>query len=121
MMQMIVAGQGGAAGPIVTPQNVFNLATDTAAKLGRKRPERYFSDPANAAPPAAPPDDGSGKLKQEAALHMAALEQKTLVAREKIASEAQLKREQMAAEFALRRYQIDRAHARPVQVGGESV
>jgi hypothetical protein len=128
MMQMIVRGQGGAAGPIVTPQNIFNLATDTAAKLGRKRPERYFSDPANA-PPAAVRADGGGKvqaeaekLKADAAWRMAALEQKTMVAREKIASDAAIRREQMAAEFALRRYQIDRQlEARPVELGGKSV
>jgi hypothetical protein len=117
MMQMIVGGQGGAVGPIVTAQNVFNLATDTATRLGRRRPERYFTDPANA-PPAAPAAGG------EAAYRMAALEQKTAVAREKIASEAQLKREQMAAEFELRRYQIDRQAERkpgPVEMGGTRV
>lgn len=131
MMQTIVAGQGGAAGPIVTPQNVFNLATDTAAKLGRKRPDRYFSDPANA--PLRPPmgDAGADKaqayadrLKADAAWRIAALEQKTMVAREKIASEAALRREQMAAEFALRRYQIDRQAERkapPVEMGGDKV
>ena len=56
------------------------------------------------------------------AWRMAALEQKTAVAREKIASEAQLKREQMAAEFELRRYQIDRElETRAVELGGKSV
>ncbi|HJR55350.1 MAG TPA: hypothetical protein VJ798_02130 [Rhizomicrobium sp.] len=124
MMQMIVGGQGGAIGPIVTPQNVFNLATDTAIRLGRRRPERYFTDPGLSplgAPLQAPSlaaDNG------EAAWRMASLEQKTAVAREKIASEAQLKREQMAAEFELRRYQIDRQAERkaaPVEMGGSSV
>lgn len=43
----IVEVQGGAQGPIVTLQDVYNLAIDKAKKLGVKDPERYYTDPSS--------------------------------------------------------------------------
>ena len=37
--------EGGGAGTLVTPENIFKSATDMAKKLGVKQPEEYFTDP----------------------------------------------------------------------------
>jgi hypothetical protein len=42
----IVTLQQGLNGPLVTAENVYNLAIDKARALRRKQPERYFSNPA---------------------------------------------------------------------------
>lgn len=73
IMDKIVQGQGGSAsGPIVTPENVYNLASDIFAKLGAKKASRYLTDPATAPAPAAPPPNpemvkvqGELQLKQQ--------------------------------------------------------
>ena len=43
MQKMIV--EGGGAGTLVTPENIYKSATDMAKKLGSKTPEEYFTDP----------------------------------------------------------------------------
>lgn len=56
IMDKIVQGQGGAAhGPIVMPENIYNLASDMFSKMGAKKVERYLTDPATAPPPPGPP------------------------------------------------------------------
>jgi len=51
----IVGLQQGVNGPLVTAENVYNLAIDKARALRRKQPERYFSNPAAmASAPAGP-------------------------------------------------------------------
>ena len=47
-MANIVAS--GGMGVVVTPENIYNLAIDKAKALGRKQPERYFTDPATIPP-----------------------------------------------------------------------
>lgn len=63
--EIIMAPSGGS---IVTPENVFNLATSMAEKAGIKAPQRYFSDPAQNAQQA-PPDPEMMKAQQEQGQH----------------------------------------------------
>lgn len=65
LMTAIVQEQGGAAGPIVTMQNVYKASTDFAKKLGVKSPEEYFSDPAKAPPQPPKPDPEMIKIQGE--------------------------------------------------------
>ncbi len=57
ILQQIVAGQGGAQGPIVTEANVYAMASYIFGKLGIKAPERFLTNPSdpNAPRPPAPP------------------------------------------------------------------
>lgn len=63
--QMAIPG----APPIVTPQNVYNLATRIAEKSGEKKPDAFFSDPSKAPqqpPGAQPPHPQIAKAQMEA-------------------------------------------------------
>lgn len=66
LMTSIVQEQGGADGPIVTLQNVYEAATDYAKKLGERAPEKYFSDPAKAPPQQPKPDPEVMKVQAKA-------------------------------------------------------
>src|SRR5262249_10274646 len=51
VMQTIVKEQGGATGPIVTVQNVYNAAKRLFGKLGIKTPELFLTDPSESPSP----------------------------------------------------------------------
>jgi hypothetical protein len=60
MDKLVLLQGGGATGPIVFPENAYNLASDIYTKLGAKKVDRYLTDPAQAAQngqqqPAPPP------------------------------------------------------------------
>lgn len=73
LMQMIgvqtqaIQMQGGADGPIVTLQNIYNSLAHLPALLGRKGVQNYFTDPSNAPKPAPkPPDPAVVKAQADA-------------------------------------------------------
>lgn len=70
-MTGIVAQQGGADGPIVTRENAYNAAIDLAKALGRKQPERYFTNPASLPPAPPPPPNPTLQAAQIKASQMA--------------------------------------------------
>lgn len=51
---------------VVTPQNVFNLASRIAEKGGEKAPELFFSDPSKAPAPTGPPPPHPEAIKAQA-------------------------------------------------------
>lgn len=66
LQEKIVQAQGGIQGPLVTAQNIYNLASKIAEKSGEKQPEAFFSDPASAPPPAPQPHPDAIKAQAQA-------------------------------------------------------
>lgn len=94
MMQAIVEGQGGGAvGPIVLPENVFNLAMYAAKKLGAKTPELFFTDPAQAAATGQqqPPKPDPQLIKVQGELQ---------IAQQKLQADASLESQKVQAKVA---------------------
>ncbi len=119
--EKIFAAQGG-EGPLLNAQNVYNLQQDQLELSGLDNRDRYFSNPEKFEPPPAPEDPTSealeiaeadvtlraqeGAAKHELAvkaqqddvdLRVAKLQQELVIAREKIASDAQIEREKIQA------------------------
>ncbi len=112
VMTMIVGQQGGAAGPIVTLNNAYNAAIDLAKALGRRQPERYFTNPAGV--PVQPPD-GNGAAanplaamaQAQAAQSAAAVNAQAQVAARGQDIEAGVALRKAQADAALKKYAID--------------
>jgi len=112
VMTMIVGQQGGAAGPIVTLNNAYNAAIDLAKALGRRQPERYFTNPAGI--PVQPPGaDGAAAnplaamAQAQAAQSAAAVNAQAQVAARGQDIEAGVALRKAQADAALKKYAID--------------
>jgi hypothetical protein len=68
IMQELVTLQGGIGGPLVDGGNVHNALTDWERAAGSKKPDAFWSDPANAEPQQPKPDPEMEKAKAELAL-----------------------------------------------------
>lgn len=113
--QQMVMVQGGMTGPLQNPSSLRAIALDMARALGKKNPEKYFPDPAQYQPPAAPaqpppPDPAMLKVQLDAQRHQtegqaraAELELKHAQLQADIA----LKNAQISAEMELKKYEID--------------
>ena len=121
-----VQAQGGMAGPLVTPRELFNSANRFAEKAGIKSPEMFFRDPGDQPPqqPEQGPDPALVELQAKMALEgqkaqasqqldaakmdraheieIARLQMNQQTAQ----AELDLKREQLAAELDLKREQL---------------
>jgi hypothetical protein len=110
ILQQIVAGQGGAQGPIVTPANVYAMARYIFAKLGIKAPERFLSDPSDPNAPKPPAPQPPPELLKVQLEHQRETQKNAADianrARE-IDTNAQLKRAEIEGNLALKRYDID--------------
>jgi len=112
VMTMIISQQGGADGPIVTLENAYNAAVDLARALGRKQPERYFTNPATV-PPQVPAAEmaqaqpaGAMPPFNPAAMIASAQAQAQVAARgQDVKAEVELRK--AAADAALKKYAID--------------
>ena len=116
--------QGGAAGPLVTIENIYNTLARLVENAGLKSVDAYFTDPTHA-PPSAPPapalDPQMLALQQRARLDEAKLQLERERAQAEIAldraraeAEIALKRDGLMAEVALKREELAlRAAARP--------
>jgi hypothetical protein len=102
MMQSIVEGQGGLHGPVVTPDNIYALATRISSVAGLKGAERYWTDPKTQQAPAPQPNPAVMAEQGKQQLAQAKLQQDGQISQASQALEAQ--RLQMEAQ--------DRAHAR---------
>lgn len=96
--------QGGAEGPLVTLENIYNTLSRLVENAGLKATEPYFTDPARGAgapPPAAapPPDPLLAAAERQAALQAARLD----LDRERIAAGIAHDRARLEAEIALKR------------------
>lgn len=108
----IVTLQQGVDGPLVTAENVYNLAIDKARALRRKQPERYFTNPASMAPQA--PAQAQPQMPPELAAQLQAANLEAQAARMKAAAtargqniDAALRQQEMATDAMLKKYQID--------------
>jgi hypothetical protein len=110
-MNAIVLQQGGAVGPIVTLDNAYNAAIDLAKALGRKQPERYFTDPQNAPPVQAKPDPNIVKAQIQAQTAMQKAGIDAQVKQNANQTQAILKQQQTAVEAQLKKYEIDQSNA----------
>lgn len=115
-MAQIAQAQNGFNGPIVTLENVYNVAKRMAELTGQRDPGRYFTEPPKKDPNAPPeppaPDPEMVKAQMEAQqkaqqaqsdaeLKRYEIDQKAALQREQMMLEAQLKREQMELEARL--------------------
>lgn len=111
VMAAIVTQQGGAQGPLVTTENVYNAAMDMAKALGRKQPERYFTDPAQSPPVEAKPDPNIIKAQIQANTTMKKAGIDAQVKQQANQTQAILKQQQTAVEAQLKKYEIDQSTA----------
>jgi hypothetical protein len=133
IVEKLIQAQGGANGPIVTLENIYNLTKRLFAKgLLLKGVDRYLTDPKAAqqqGPQQPPPPDpemvkaqqaqqmeqaklqaqqqqAQAKAQADAQLAQAKLAQDLQIEREKMAMNAQLQREQMDRDTALKREEM---------------
>ena len=105
-MNAIVVQQGGAQGPIVTLDNAYNAAIDLAKALGRKQPERYFTDPKQAPPVQEKPDPNIVKAQIQANTAMQKAGLDAQVKQQANTTQAILKQQQLQAEAELKNKEI---------------
>jgi len=110
ILQQIVAGQGGAQGPIVTPANVYAMARYIFGKLGIKAPERFLTDPSDPNAPKPPAPQPPPELLKMQLEHQRETQKNAADianrARE-IENNAALRRAEIEGNLALKRYDID--------------
>lgn len=109
ILNTIVTQQGGAVGPIVTLGNVYNAAIDFAKALGRKQPERYFTDPATQPPPQAKPDPKMLQAQMEAQQKQQQAQTNAQISQQKNQTDAALQQQKVQTEAVLTKYKIDMA------------
>lgn len=116
LMTSIVQEQGGATGPIVTLENVFNASTDFAKKLGVKAPQKYFSDPAdpNNPPPAPKPDPEMAKVQGQQQLQTQQMQFDQQAAQTKTASDMEIAKFKAQTQAAVTAQQNQLEHERMV-------
>jgi hypothetical protein len=91
----------------VTLQNAYNAAIDLAKALGRRQPERYFTNPVAAAPGSAPAPDPLAGLKLQAAQADAAVKTQAALTARGQDIQAGIALEKARADAALKKYAID--------------
>lgn len=102
LAEKVLQLQGGAAGPLMTLQNLYALIRRFYEKLGCKTPDLYVSDP-SAAPPAPPrPDPGMAALQGQLRIEQA----KQGLAQYRTGRELELKRYEIDQELAIKRAQL---------------
>jgi hypothetical protein len=120
VMRTIVEEQGGAQGPLVTLQNVYNAATRLASKLGFKTPELFFTDPnspqAQQAIQAAAgkPDPELAKVQGDHALQQQKQQGEWQTAQMKVQSQQQIAAAKAQGEAAVSRQANQLEHERLV-------
>jgi hypothetical protein len=114
-MTQIVSEQGGAQGPIVTVQNVYNAATDLAKKLGRKQPGRYFTDPSTMPPPQPKPNPDAIKAQTDAQLQQSKQQGDMQIAQMKVAADKEIEIAKAQSQAAVNTQQNQLEHERAQQ------
>lgn len=111
-MTQIVEMQGGLNGPLVTGSNAYNALIDMAKALGRKQPERYYTDPATQPQQQQPPKPDPKVLAAQMTTNQRAQQaqaQNQLQA-EKNQTDAQLEMRAQDQGAQLKKYEIDQAN-----------
>ncbi len=91
--------RASSAAPVVTPDKVYNAASDAIRALGYKDPERYIAEPQEQQPQ---PDPAAIKAQTEMALKVQELEMKDRLERDRMEREFYLREQEMRAEFELK-------------------
>jgi hypothetical protein len=119
---------GGGAGTLVTPDNVFNAATDFAMSTGGNIPGRYFTDPKEAPQQQPKPDpkmieaQQKGEIAKQEFQHKsqladAELQHKTQLAEREMGMKAQAQQFDMLMKAWMAEQENNRAHAQLQQDG----
>jgi hypothetical protein len=101
MMQLLtvqtqgVQMQGGADGPIVTKDNLYNTLKELPALLGRKGADRYFTDPQTAPPTQPPPNPEMLKIQAQQQSDQAKLQAQAQTDAQKLQQQAQIDAQKM--------------------------
>lgn len=106
IMERILEMQGGASGPLVSMENIYNFAKGFGDRLGLKQVETYISNPAEQPPEQEGVDPEVAAAQAEMQAKQQEFQMKMAMEREKLAMEERLKREQMEAEIVLKREQM---------------
>lgn len=109
-MQNVVTLQGGLNGPLVTAENAYNFMIDKAKLLGRKQPERYWTDPKTVPPQPAKPDPKLIAAQMQTNQKAQDSQQRNALAAQKQQTDASLKMREQDTEASLKRYEIDQAN-----------
>lgn len=104
IQKQIIEMQGGASGPLVDLQNVYNSVTRFAERGGSKDPNQFFTNPAeNPQPPQPPPPDPQ-LMKVQAEIQLN--QQKFEADKEKSIAEFQIQQQKTEAELELQRQKL---------------
>lgn len=113
MQEKIIAVQGGANGPLVDTQNVYNALTRFAERGGSKDPDQYFTNPKENPQPPQPPPPNPQVMKVQADIQLD--QQKFQADQAKSVAEFKMKQEQLAAELDLKRQQLQMEYDQRVE------
>lgn len=91
--------QGGAEGPLVNVQNIFNAATRFAERGGIKDPEQFFTDPKKNPQPPPQPQPDPKMIEVQAKIQLQQQQQQADM--QKSAADVQMQRERMTSELAI--------------------
>lgn len=115
---MLVEAQGGMSGPLVTPENVYNLYKALGDRLGLKQVGTFISNPADQPPQQEGPDpevqaeQAKLQMEQQKAQMQAQMDQQKMqsqiqLEQTKAQADAQLARERAQMEMDLARAKAD--------------
>lgn len=117
--EKLVALQGGADGPFVTGENIYNTAKRLAERSGLQSADLYFSDPKKAPPKPPKPDPEMERAKAELDLERYKIDQEHALKREQMMLEMELKREEIALNAQAKAITGMAATRQRVEIGGE--
>lgn len=92
--------QGGANGPLVTLENIYNTCTKMIENSGLKHAEQYFTDPKNAEPQPPKPDPEMAKLQQEGQIKQAQMQMDAQNQQQEFALKAKQTEQEMQLQLA---------------------
>jgi hypothetical protein len=95
----IVALQQGVQGPLVTAQNIYNVAAKVVENSGFKNPEEFFSDPQNTPPPEPQPDPEIELKKAELQMKQEEAQMDMQAKQQEAQMDAQIEQQKLDAEI----------------------
>ena len=97
---------------IITPENVYNLASTLAKKLGFKQPERFFTDPATQPQQGPPPNPELIKIQADSQAAQQRLQAEMQLEQVKVQSNEQIQQHKAQTTAAVNQQQQQLEHAR---------
>lgn len=103
LTEKLVGLQGGANGPLVTMDNLYNLTKRFFEKTGAKSPELYVSDPKEQPPQPPQPDPEAAKARAQVQIEQMKAQAKAQTDAMNAQNSLVIEREKLAADVELRR------------------